>query len=230
MKCPLSSREASRGGVKRLFCLLLVLAALLSLTGCKKKNPYSEIEQNPIATITMSDGSQMHFEQYPQIAPNTVANFVKLANDKFYDDLQVFRVVSNVLIQSGDPNDNGTGDPGYYIKGEFRANGFENTLSHMRGTISMARKSNYDTAGSQFFIMEGSYPEYDGQYAAFGRIMDEQSLEVLDNIGSKPVDGSYVPLDKLVIKNIRVRTFDVDYEPEKLDKSVVDGKDKEEKK
>ena len=213
--------------MKRLIPLLLAVALLLVACG-EPKNPYAEIEQNPVATITLTDGSQMRFELYPQQAPNTVANFVKLANDKFYDDLQVFRVVSNVLIQSGDPNDNGTGDPGYYIKGEFRANGFENTLSHMRGTISMARKSNYDTAGSQFFIMEGSYPEYDGQYAAFGRIMDEQSLAVLDAIGSKPVDGSYVPLDKLYIRNIRVKTFDVDYEPEKLKKEDVDGKDRKE--
>ena len=216
--------------MRRLCLLLLITLAALSLTGCKPKNRYANIEQNPIATITMSDGSQMNFELYPQIAPNTVANFVRLANDAFYDDLQVFRVVSNVLIQSGDPNNNGTGDPGYYIRGEFRANGFDNTLSHMRGTISMARKSNYDTAGSQFFIMEGSYPEYDGQYAAFGRIMDEKSLAVLDAIGSKPVDGNALPLEKLIIKNIRVKTFDVDYEPEKLKKEEVDGKKKEEKK
>ena len=207
--------------------LLLILAALL-LTGCKQKNPYEDIEQNPIATITMADGSQIHIELYPQIAPNTVANFVSLANDHFYDELQIFRVVSNVLIQTGDPNNNGTGDPGYYIKGEFEENGYKNSLSHTRGTISMARKSKFDTAGSQFFIMEGSYPEYDGKYAAFGRIMDEQSLAVLDNIGSKSVDGSYVPLEKLIIKNIRVKTFDVDYEPQKLDKASVDGKEEKE--
>ena len=203
---------------------LLTLLALL-LSGCGQKNPYSDVEQNPIATITMSDGKQMHFELYPQIAPNTVANFVRLANDGFYDDLQIFRVVSNVLIQTGDPNNNGTGDPGYYIKGEFSENGYENSLSHMRGTISMARKSNYDTAGSQFFIMEGNYPEYDGYYAAFGRIMDEDSLAVLDEIGAKPVDGSYLPLDKLIIRNIRVKTFDVDYEPKTLKKEDVDGKE-----
>ena len=210
--------------MKRL--LWLLLAAALLLTGCAKKSPYLEVEQNPIATITMADGSQMKFELYPQIAPNTVANFVNLANDGVYDGLEVYRVVSNVLIQSGDPYNDGTGDPGYYIRGEFSANGWNNTLSHMRGTISMARKTNYNTAGSQFFIMEGSYPEYDGQYAAFGRIMDEDSLATLDAIGAKPVDGAYKPLEKIIIRSIRVETFDVDYEPDKLDKTSVDKEDR----
>lgn len=216
--------------MKRLILLLLALA--LALTACgSKKNPYEDIEQNPIATITMSDGAQMRFELYPQLAPNTVANFVSLANGGFYDDLQIYRVVSNVLLQSGDPNNDGTGDPGYYIKGEFSENGFKgNTLSHMRGTISMARKRDYDTGGSQFFIMEGSYPEYDGYYAAFGRIMDEQSLAVLDDIGSRPVDGSYMPLEKVVIQRIRVETFDVEYEPSTLKKETIDGREDKKKK
>ncbi|MBR0367009.1 MAG: peptidylprolyl isomerase, partial [Clostridia bacterium] len=156
---------------RMIMAVTLLLAAALLLTACgQPKNPYAEITQNPVATITLTDGSQMRFELYPQQAPNTVANFVKLANDGFYDNQQIYRVVSNVLIQSGDPNNDGTGDPGYYIRGEFSENLFKgNTLSHMRGTISMARKSDYDTGGSQFFIMEGSYPEYDGFYAAFGR-------------------------------------------------------------
>ena len=211
--------------MKRLMLILLLIAALM-LTACgQKKNPYEDIEQNPVATITLTDGSQMRFELYPQQAPNTVANFIKLANDGFYDAKQIFRVVSNVLIQSGDPNNDGTGDPGYYIKGEFSENKFKgNTLSHMRGTISMARKSDYDTGGSQFFIMEGSYPEYDGYYAAFGRIMDEDSLGVLDDIGSRPVDGNYVPLDKIVIQRIRVETYDVDYEPQTLNKKDIDNR------
>ena len=210
--------------MKRLIPLLLAIALLLTACG-EPKNPYAEIEQNPVATITLTDGSQMRFELYPQQAPNTVANFVKLANGGFYDNQQIYRVVSNVLIQSGDPNNDGTGDPGYYIKGEFSENRFKgNTLSHMRGTISMARKSDYDTGGSQFFIMEGSYPEYDGYYAAFGRIMDEESLSVLDDIGSRPVDGSYVPLDKIVIQRIRVETYDVEYEPQTLNKKDIDNR------
>ena len=207
----------------RLWIILALLALLLS--GCGGKNPYEDIEQNPIATITMADGSQMRFELYPQIAPITVANFVTLANDGFYDGLAVYRVVSNVLIQSGDPNNDGTGDPGYYIKGEFSENGVKNSLSHMRGAISMARKSKYNTAGSQFFIMEGSYPEYDGYYAAFGRIMDEESLATLDAIGSKPVDGNYSPLERIIIQRIRVETFDVEYKARTLDKASVDGKE-----
>ena len=210
--------------MKRLIPLLLAIALLLAACG-EPKNPYAEIVQNPVATITLTDGSQMRFELYPQQAPNTVANFVNLANGGFYDNQQIYRVVSNVLIQSGDPNNDGTGDPGYYIKGEFSENRFNgNTLSHMRGTISMARKSDYDTGGSQFFIMEGSYPEYDGYYAAFGRIMDEDSLGVLDDIGSRPVDGNYVPLDKIVIQRIRVETYDVDYEPQTLNKKDIDNR------
>ena len=216
--------------MKRLTWLLL--AAALLLAGCgAKKNPYEEIEQNPVATITLTDGREMRFELYPQQAPNTVVNFISLANGGEYDNLQIYRVVSNVLIQSGDPANDGTGDPGYYIRGEFSENGFsDNTLSHMRGTISMARKSDYDTGGSQFFIMEGSYPEYDGYYAAFGRIMDEQSLAVLDDIGSRPVDGNYKPLERITIQRIRVETYGVDYgDPATLDKDVID-KRKEDRK
>lgn len=213
--------------MKRRALLSALLLAALLLTGCGgNRNPYENIENDPIATITLADGSTMLFELYPKIAPNTVANFVKLANeDKLYDGLQIFRVASNVLIQSGDPNNDGTGDAGYYIAGEFDANGYRNNLSHMRGTISMARKSNYNTASSQFFIMQGSYPEYDGKYAAFGRILDEASLATLDAIGSQPVDGSYVPLDRIYIKTIRVETFGVEYKPKTLEKDSVDKKE-----
>lgn len=214
--------------MKRLCVLILIV--MLALTGCGAgKNPYQDVEENPIATITLANGGQMRFELYPQIAPNTVANFVALANDGYYDNKEIFRVVSNVLIQSGDPNNNGTGGPDYYIKGEFSENGWNNSLSHIRGTISMARKSNFDTAGSQFFIMQGSYPEYDGHYAAFGRIVDDESLAVLDDIGSQPVDGNFVPLEKIVIQRIRVKTFDVDYSPRTLDKASVDKKEEKKK-
>ena len=211
--------------MKRWSCALMALLLLLLLAGCRQEEEPEEPAPNPVATIVLADGGQMRIELRPDIAPNTVNNFIKLANDGFYDGKQIFRVVSNVFIQMGDPNNDGTGDPGYYIKGEFSANNFPNSLSHMRGTVSMARKSDYDTGGSQFFIMEGSYPEYDGYYAAFGTLADEASLDTLDQIGSRPVDGSYVPLDRIRIQSIRVQTFEVEYpDPETLKKSDIDNR------
>ncbi len=198
---------AALGGV------VLAAAIILLLRLNAPKEP-EEVPPNPVATITMSNGGQMRFTLYPDLAPNTVANFIRLANRGFYDGQQFFRIVAGVFIQGGDPNNNGTGDPGYAIPGEFAENGFtQNTVSHMRGAISMARPSGYDTAGSQFFIMQGSYPEYDGRYAAFGSIDDgdEQSLAVLDAIASQPTDSTYLPLTRQVIGTIRVETFDVDY-------------------
>ena len=198
---------AALGGV------VLAAAIILLLRLNAPKEP-EEVPPNPVATITMSNGAQMRFTLYPDQAPNTVANFIRLANRGFYDGQQFFRIVAGVFIQGGDPNNNGTGDPGYAIPGEFAENGFtQNTVSHMRGAISMARPSGYDTAGSQFFIMQGSYPEYDGRYAAFGSIEagDEQSLAALDAIASQPTDSTYLPLTRQVIGTIRVETFDVDY-------------------
>lgn len=197
--------------------LLLAGALLLILKLTEPKEP-EEPDPNPVATITMSDGAQMRFELYPDKAPNTVANFIRLANRGAYNDREFFRVVAGVLIQGGDPLDNGTGGPGYTIKGEFAENGFSgNDISHLRGTISMARQSGYDTAGSQFFIMQGSYPEYDGRYAAFGRAADDQTLTVLDAIASQPTDSTYLPLTRQVIRSISVNTFGVDYgDPETI--------------
>lgn len=206
---------AALGGV----ALAVAIILLLNLGGPKEPE---EVVPNPVATITMSDGSQMRFTLYPDQAPNTVANFIKLANRGFYDGQQFFRIVAGVFIQGGDPQNNGTGDPGYAIKGEFADNGFpQNTVSHMRGAISMARPSGYDTAGSQFFIMQGSYPEYDGRYAAFGSIdaNDAASLETLDAIGSQATDSTYLPLTRQVIATIRVETFEADYgDPETLER------------
>ena len=195
--------------------IVLVLVLVLRNAGQKETEPPPP---NPVATIIMRGGGQMRLELYPDQAPNTVANFVRLANSGFYDGLEFFRVVSGVFIQSGDPNNNGTGDPGYAIRGEFSENGVKNELSHVRGTISMARTSGYDTAGSQFFIMQGSYPEYDGRYAAFGRITDEASLATLDAIAAEPVDSNYLPLTRQVVSTIRVETFDVDYEVETMER------------
>lgn len=206
---------AAAGGV------LLAVGIIVLLRLAEPKVPVEETP-NPVATITMSDGSRMRFTLYPDYAPNTVANFIKLSNRGFYDGQQFFRIVAGVFIQGGDPKNNGTGDPGYAIKGEFAENGFEqNTISHMRGAISMSRPSGYDTAGSQFFIMQGSYPEYDGRYAAFGAIDagDEQSLATLDAIASQPTDSTYLPLTRQVIATIRVDTFGAEYpDPETIDR------------
>ena len=192
--------------------LVVGLILFLVLRDARRTEPEEPVP-NPVATITMRDGGQMRLELFPDQAPNTVANFVKLANSGFYDGQQFFRVVAGVFIQGGDPNNNGTGDPGYAIKGEFAENGVRNELSHIRGTISMARTSGYDTAGSQFFIMQGSYPEYDGRYAAFGRVADQASFDTLDAIGAQAVDSSYLPLTRQVISTIRVETFGAEYEP-----------------
>jgi len=191
--------------VKRIFCLLTVLALCLALTGCGKKEP-ERVIPNPIATITMEDGRQMRFELMLDEAPNTVANFADLANGGFYDGLEFFRVVPGVFIQAGDPNNDGTGHAGRSIKGEFEKNGVPNRLSHIRGVLSMSRLEGYDTASSQFFILQGNYPEYDGYYAAFGAAMDVETLDVLDSIASQPVDSYYLPLKRQVIDTIRVNT------------------------
>lgn len=190
---------------------LLLAGTLLLILKLTEPKPVEEPDPNPIATITMSDGAQMRFELYPDQAPNTVANFINLANRGFYSNQQFYRIVAGVFIEGGDPENDGTGGPGYAIKGEFSENGYANNVSHRRGAISMARQSGYDTAGSQFFIMQGSYPEYDGKYAAFGSIVDEQSFAVLDAIAAQPTDSAYLPLTRQVIRSIHVETFGVDY-------------------
>ena len=208
------------------FALLTVL--VLTLDGCAGKNKYENLP-NPVATISLEDGRQMRVELAVSCAPNTVANFVSLANSGFYDGMSFFRVMPGCLIQTGDPEENGTGGPGYAIRGEFAENGYEgNTLSHVRGVISMARLADdYDSAGSQFFILQGSYPEYDGRYAAFGTIMDEQSLEVLDEIALVTVDRGYSPLEKTYISAIRVDTKGYEYEPRTLELNREEEEDDE---
>lgn len=202
--------------MRRRLAALLLAAVLLLLCGCgKKADPYADVP-NPIATITMEDGQVMRFELQLAVAPNTVANFTNLANSGFYDGLEFFRVVPGVLIQSGDPSNDGTGSADWRIRGEFSSNGFENDLSHMRGVLSMARLEDPNSASSQFFIMQGNYPEYDGQYAAFGTALDEETLAVIDAIGAQPVDGYYVPLKRQVIQTIRVNTHGYELEAETL--------------
>ena len=175
----------------------------------------STVGEYPIATITMKDGGVMKLELYPDVAPNTVKNFISLANSGFYDGLTFHRVIPGFMIQGGDPNGNGTGGPGYSIKGEFSGNGFTNNLSHKRGVLSMARAYMPDSAGSQFFIMHADYPYLDGQYAAFGMLLE--GFTVLDKIAMTKTDSNDKPLTPVEIDTIRVETFGVDYgEPEKI--------------
>lgn len=198
--------------MKRAVLILIAAALLLALSACKTEDPLADAP-NPIATITMDDGSEMRFELYYSAAPNTVGNFIALANQGFYDGLEFFRVVPGVLIQSGDPNNDGTGGTDYTIRGEFADNGFgKDNPSHMRGTISMARREgDVNSASSQFFIMQGNYPEYDGHYASFGRALDEETLSAIDSIASQGVDARYVPLKRRTIRYIRVNTHDYEY-------------------
>ena len=171
--------------------------------------------KNPIATITMKDGGVMKLELYPDVAPNTVKNFISLANSGFYDGVTFHRIIAGFMIQGGDPDGNGTGGPGYSIKGEFTSNGFVNDLKHTRGVISMARTMIPDSAGSQFFIMHADAPHLDGSYAAFGKLIE--GFTVLDSIAAVQTDRNDAPLNPVVIESIRVETFGVDYgEPEKI--------------
>lgn len=171
--------------------------------------------QNPIVTFTMENGDVMKAELYPDVAPNTVNNFISLVKKGFYDGLIFHRVISGFMIQGGDPEGSGMGGPGYSIKGEFNYNGVENNLKHSRGVLSMARAQHPDSAGSQFFIMHADAPHLDGQYAAFGKLVEGE--DVLDSIASIDTDWSDRPRTPQVMKTVTVDTFGVDYaEPETL--------------
>lgn len=171
--------------------------------------------QNPIVTFTMENGDVMKAELYPDVAPNTVNNFISLVKKGFYDGLIFHRVIAGFMIQGGDPEGSGMGGPGYSIKGEFNYNGVENNLKHSRGVLSMARAQHPDSAGSQFFIMNADAPHLDGQYAAFGKLVEGE--DVLDSIASIDTDWSDRPRTPQVMKTVTVDTFGVDYaEPETL--------------
>lgn len=204
--------------MKKLTALIALLALLACmLCGCAGDDPLAAIP-NPMATIRLSDGKTMRFELFVQDAPNTVANFVELANSGFYNGMRFFRIVPGALVQSGDPYNNGTGGAGHVIQGEFASNGIENAIAHTRGTISMCRQSGYDTASSQFFILQGNYPEYNGQYAAFGRAVDEASLDALDSIASVLVDSNHYPVGPVPkIESITVETHGYTYEAAKME-------------
>ena len=171
--------------------------------------------QNPIVTFTMENGDVMKAELYPDVAPNTVNNFISLVKKGFYDGLIFHRVIAGFMIQGGDPEGSGMGGPGYSIKGEFNYNGVENNLKHSRGVLSMARAQHPDSAGSQFFIMHADAPHLDGQYVAFGKLVEGE--DVLDSIASIDTDWSDRPRTPQVMKTVTVDTFGVDYaEPETL--------------
>lgn len=169
---------------------------------------------NPVVTFEMENGDIMRAELYPEVAPNTVNNFVSLVKKGFYDGVIFHRVISGFMIQGGDPDGTGMGGPGYSIKGEFAQNGVENNLVHDAGVLSMARAMHPDSAGSQFFIMHKNAPHLDGAYAAFGKVIE--GMDVVNKIAETDTDYSDRPLDEQKIKSMTVDTFDVDYpEPEK---------------
>ncbi|MDD6201510.1 MAG: peptidylprolyl isomerase [Lachnospiraceae bacterium] len=172
--------------------------------------------QNPIVTITLENGDVMKAELYPEIAPNTVNNFISLIQKNFYDGLIFHRIIKGFMIQGGCPDGTGMGGPGYSIKGEFSQNGFTNDLKHTKGVLSMARAMHPDSAGSQFFIMHENAPHLDGSYAAFGKVTD--GLDIVDKLAS--VKTTYYddrPVEDQRIKSVTVETFGISYpEPEKI--------------
>lgn len=171
--------------------------------------------KNPIITFEINNGKTIKAELYPEIAPNTVNNFVSLVKKGFYDGICFHRVISGFMIQGGDPLGNGTGGPGYSIKGEFASNGVKNDLKHARGVLSMARAMNPNSAGSQFFIMHEDAPYLDGQYAAFGKVIE--GIEVVDEIANTKTDYSDRPYDDVIMNTVTVETFGVEYdEPIKI--------------
>ena len=170
---------------------------------------------NPIVTIQMQNGKVIKAELYPDKAPNTVNNFISLVKSGFYDGLGFHRIIEGFMIQGGDPAGNGTGGPGYSIKGEFRSNGFAaNDVKHLRGVLSMARSMMPDSAGSQFFVMHENAAHLDGQYAAFGKVTE--GMDVVDEIAAVPTDMRDRPREPQVMEKVRLETFGTEYpEPKK---------------
>lgn len=209
----------------RFFQVLFVCVILTIVGGCgssgevqteeKESKPAQVIEDNPIVTIMMENNDVIKVELYPTIAPNTVNNFISLAESGFYDGVIFHRVIPGFMIQGGDPEGTGTGGPDYSIKGEFTSNGFNNELKHERGVISMARTKDPNSAGSQFFIMVSDSSNLDGEYAAFGKVTE--GMEVVDNIVNAERDSQDKPLKDQKMKEVTIETFGIDYpEPEKV--------------
>ena len=173
------------------------------------------LANKPLVTIKMESGKEIKLELYPEIAPNTVKNFIYLAQQGFYNDLMFHRVIEGFMIQGGCPEGTGMGGPGYNIKGEFSANGFENELKHKRGIISMARSQDPDSAGSQFFIMHKDSPHLDGKYAAFGKVIE--GMDVVDEIAESTTGPGDMPIEAKIMEKVEVNTFDKKYDnPEKV--------------
>ncbi len=173
-----------------------------------------KMAQNPVVTIEMENGSVIKAELYPQVAPNTVNNFISLVKKGFYDGVIFHRVISGFMLQGGDPDGTGMGGPGYSIKGEFTQNGFKNDLKHEPGVLSMARTMMPNSAGSQFFIMHQAAPHLDGAYAAFGKVIE--GMDVVNAIAAVPTNYNDRPLETQRMKKVTVETFGEEYpEPEK---------------
>jgi peptidyl-prolyl cis-trans isomerase B (cyclophilin B) len=176
--------------------------------------------QNPIVSFEFELGFEVKAELFPEIAPNTVNNFISLINDGFYDGTVFHRCLPGFVLQGGDPTGTGMGNPGYCIKGEFSSNGFENNLSHTRGVLSMARANTPDSAGSQFFIVQEDSESLDGDYAAFGKIID--GMEFIDAVIAIPIDDQKRPILPTVLSKVKVETFEVDY-PEPDVVTIAEG-------
>lgn len=219
--------------MKKLLAMTAVFCAVIMLSGCSGRwNDFffgksaapeeiqhliqtdiiGENEMNPIVIIEMEDGALINLELYPDKAPNTVNNFISLASQGYYDGLILHRIIEGFMIQGGCPDGTGMGGPGYYIPGEFTSNGFEeNDIKHTVGVISMARSAAKDSAGSQFFIMVGAANHLNGEYAAFGKTVDEQSMQNCLELAKVQVSGDR-PTSPPVIKSVKVDTKGVDYE------------------
>ena len=196
-----------------------VLASALALVGCSSESNIEETrtppKELPVATMIVKDFGRVEIELYPHIAPNTVNNFIYLANSGFYDGLTFHRVIKDFMIQGGDPEGSGMGGPGYKIKGEFSKNKFQNDLKHTEGVISMARSQNKNSAGSQFFIVTKDASHLDGQYASFGKIIN--GMDIVHDIENVQTGANNKPINDVIIESIKVDTKGVDYqEPEKI--------------
>lgn len=219
------------GFIKIAALVLSLVTVLFSFASCSEKNGGNtennnteaavkstvvSSENNPTAVIKIKDMGEITIELYPDLAPNTVNNFISLSKSGFYNGLTVHRVVPGFVIQMGDPSGNGTGGPGYTIEGEFSDNGYKNnTLSHTRGVVSMARSQDYNSAGSQFFICLGDATHLDGQYAAFGKVIS--GMDVADKIADVQTDSSDKPVSDVVIESVTVDTKEASYsEPKTL--------------